>query len=186
MKLVFAVAGFLVLAGCSGLPIFNRAAPEVVEPATDNTDPLAQIRPVLRPGASGQSEPADLDLGTTIVSLGAPTDPGLWLKTPLVGQEVTGRVQTAGQWALVAACRLRRCRRWAYRLPNCPKSRCFGASLAQVFCSLFAGKRLHCAAVGFQKRDYSYSIMLGEFAQPPCNRFLNEPLPVRYIRGSPA
>ncbi|NNE53637.1 MAG: hypothetical protein HKN30_14695 [Sulfitobacter sp.] len=31
-------------------------------------------------------------LGTTVVSLGSPTEPGLWLKTPLVKQERQGRV----------------------------------------------------------------------------------------------
>ena len=31
-------------------------------------------------------------LGTTIVSLGSPTEPGLWLKTPLVKEEGRGRV----------------------------------------------------------------------------------------------
>ncbi len=31
-------------------------------------------------------------LGTTIASLGAPTEPGFWLKTPLVRRETQGRV----------------------------------------------------------------------------------------------
>ena len=31
-------------------------------------------------------------LGTTIVSLGSPTEPGFWLKTPLVKAEIAGRV----------------------------------------------------------------------------------------------
>ena len=31
-------------------------------------------------------------LGTTVASLGSPTEPGFWLKTPLVKSETTGRV----------------------------------------------------------------------------------------------
>lgn len=31
-------------------------------------------------------------LGTTIATLGAPTEPGIWLKTPLVGETTMGRV----------------------------------------------------------------------------------------------
>lgn len=32
------------------------------------------------------------NLGTTIASLGSPTEPGFWLKTPLVSAETMGRV----------------------------------------------------------------------------------------------
>ena len=35
-------------------------------------------------------------LGETIVSLGDPTEPGIWMKTPLVSQAQAGRVETAG------------------------------------------------------------------------------------------
>ena len=35
-------------------------------------------------------------LGSTIASLGSPTDPGIWLKTPLVGEVIQGRVQYPG------------------------------------------------------------------------------------------
>ena len=37
-------------------------------------------------------EATSRQLGTTGVSLGAPTEPGLWLKTPLVQAEAQGRV----------------------------------------------------------------------------------------------
>ena len=39
------------------------------------------------------AEPAGEEaLGTTIATLGDPADPGIWLKTPLVGELTTGRV----------------------------------------------------------------------------------------------
>ncbi len=34
-------------------------------------------------------------LGTTIASLGSPTDPGIWMETPLVSEVVQGRVEYA-------------------------------------------------------------------------------------------
>jgi hypothetical protein len=36
-------------------------------------------------------------LGTTIASLGSPTDPGIWFKTPLVGEVTQGRVEYNGK-----------------------------------------------------------------------------------------
>lgn len=41
-------------------------------------------------------EPAgERKLGTTVGSLGAPTDPGIWVKTPLVSKLTPGRVEVA-------------------------------------------------------------------------------------------
>lgn len=36
-------------------------------------------------------------LGTTIASLGSPTDPGIWFKTPLVGDVMQGRIEYNGK-----------------------------------------------------------------------------------------
>ncbi len=36
-------------------------------------------------------------LGTTIASLGSPTEPGLWLETPLVDAPTSGRIEYNGQ-----------------------------------------------------------------------------------------
>ena len=41
-------------------------------------------------------------LGTTVASLGDPVEPGLWLKTPLVREEMPGRVRLSGQSAEVS------------------------------------------------------------------------------------
>lgn len=55
--------------------------------AFDTTTPQERAEAVAvaaRPGAR--------DLGVTIASLGAPTEPGFWLKTPLVSAAAKGRV----------------------------------------------------------------------------------------------
>jgi hypothetical protein len=36
-------------------------------------------------------------IGTTIATLGAPADPGIWVKTPLVTQVTQGRIQYQGR-----------------------------------------------------------------------------------------
>ncbi len=81
----------------------------------DAADPPAATEPsVVEVGAGGQSA-ASLDktteaekeaataapaggsvLGTTIASLGDPTEQGFWLRTPLVDTETQGSVETAG------------------------------------------------------------------------------------------
>ncbi|KQI68537.1 D-galactarate dehydratase [Loktanella sp. 3ANDIMAR09] len=45
--------------------------------------------------------PAAAALGTTLVSLGSPADPGIWLKTPLVSELTPGRVAYGGNEANV-------------------------------------------------------------------------------------
>lgn len=49
-----------------------------------------------RAAAQAAPEPAgEQRLGTTIATLGAPTDPGFWLETPLVSTAREGRVEAA-------------------------------------------------------------------------------------------
>ena len=108
----------VILAGCSQLSNPFQREPEAQAPDPDT------VRPVERPaapatdvgalGGVGQSAEA-LDttteaeraaatapdtggaaLGQTVASLGDPTEPGFWLKTPLVQSETPGRVETAG------------------------------------------------------------------------------------------
>ena len=54
--------------------------------ALDTTTP-EQRAAAARPAAAGAR-----NLGTTVASLGSATEPGLWLKTPLVTAEAQGRV----------------------------------------------------------------------------------------------
>ena len=54
--------------------------------ALDTTTP-EQRAAAAQPAAAGERA-----LGTTVASLGSATEPGLWLKTPLVSEETQGRV----------------------------------------------------------------------------------------------
>lgn len=53
----------------------------------DTTTPEEQAAAQAVPEVGGER-----GLGTTIASLGSPSEPGFWLKTPLVQDEVSGRV----------------------------------------------------------------------------------------------
>lgn len=55
--------------------------------ALDTTTPEQRAAAVAAPTAETARE-----LGQTVATLGSPTEPGLWLKTPLVTQEAMGRV----------------------------------------------------------------------------------------------
>ncbi|MFD0857717.1 hypothetical protein [Roseovarius aquimarinus] len=106
------LAALALLAGCA-------AAPEWLRPAKPKPEPVAKPAPApeagaaVRPPASARTaeefdttSAADKaaaaapsadgrDLGTTIASLGAPGEPGFWLKTPLVETRRAGRVSYA-------------------------------------------------------------------------------------------
>jgi len=101
----------LVLAGCASpsLQVAPDAAPvtEVVAPAVETLDPTPAPPPPPkartvdqfdttsaedRAAAVATPEPAgETKLGTTIATLGSPADPGIWIKTPLVTELVSGR-----------------------------------------------------------------------------------------------
>ncbi len=116
----FVITGVIlgVLSGCSGLDqLFpNRAAPAdpftqapaepaapeatlapetaapPPPPAASTAEALDTTTPEQRAAATAAPTAPTAALGTTIVSLGSPTEPGLWLKTPLVEAEAQGRV----------------------------------------------------------------------------------------------
>lgn len=98
MRYLIAISGVLAVSGCAQVErvLAPRAAPvpEMVTPATpemlDATTP--QERQAARVEAAGT--PAT-GLGVTVASLGSPTTPGLWLKTPLVDSPGRGRVDHA-------------------------------------------------------------------------------------------
>lgn len=52
--------------------------------------------------AAAQKTPSARDLGVTIASLGAPSEPGFWLKTPLVKAPAKGRVEYGANGKSVA------------------------------------------------------------------------------------
>ncbi|MBM1865880.1 hypothetical protein [Pseudosulfitobacter pseudonitzschiae] len=106
------------------MPAFLQPRPDAAEARTDSDS--AGVRPKERPAAAvpatGARTVADFDtvsaeekaaataapakagarLGVTVASLGSPSEPGLWLKTPLVKSEQPGRVTFAGSGKSVA------------------------------------------------------------------------------------
>ena len=58
----------------------------------DTTTEEQRQAAVAAPAEAGARE-----LGTTIASLGSPTDPGIWMKTPLVSAVTQGRVEYNGK-----------------------------------------------------------------------------------------
>lgn len=76
--------------GESRLPPATTAAPP---PASATTaDAFDTTTPEQRAAAAAPSTGGQTALGRTVVSLGAASEPGLWLKTPLVSAEAQGRV----------------------------------------------------------------------------------------------
>ena len=77
--------------GESTLPPATTAAPPATTARTaealDTTTPEQRAAAAAAPVAGAQTV-----LGTTVASLGAATEPGLWMKTPLVKTESQGRV----------------------------------------------------------------------------------------------
>ncbi len=63
-------------------------------PAARTAEALDTTTPEQRAAAAAPAAPeaSTSALGSTVVSLGSPTEPGLWLKTPLVKAEAQGRV----------------------------------------------------------------------------------------------
>ncbi len=87
------------VAGCGILPEQGSEAPAGAVVGADD----ATVRPQSRPDgveaveAVPDEAPAPArsgNLGTTVASLGDAAQPGLWLKTPLVGTEQPGRVRS--------------------------------------------------------------------------------------------
>ena len=115
MRVVFVIA-VAMLAGCS-TPSFQgmfgtTPAPVATSPV-QTLDPTPPPAPPVTAGTAEQFdttsqeerdaalvvEPPAEDplLGTTIASLGSPTEPGIWLKTPLVTALAPGRIMYEGQ-----------------------------------------------------------------------------------------
>ncbi|MDD8023354.1 MAG: D-galactarate dehydratase [Paracoccaceae bacterium] len=101
--LVLADCGALGLGGTPGAaPAPLLAAPEAVtvaplpKPTARVAEEFDTTTPAQRAAAAAAPLAAETRLGTTIASLGDPTDPGFWLKTPLVSAPAKGRVAVAG------------------------------------------------------------------------------------------
>lgn len=90
-----------LLAGCAGgLGLSGSPAPAAAEaPGAETPRPVARpTEPTTAAVAAGGGPAEGVAAGSggeTIASLGDPTDPGLWLETPLVSREQPGRIVTA-------------------------------------------------------------------------------------------
>ncbi|GGX56893.1 hypothetical protein GCM10007385_27100 [Tateyamaria omphalii] len=93
----------LSVAGCDALPRWAggaQPAPVVEQPAEDQAgeletglDDVVEDQPL--PDPDDAQEVSIGTLGRTVASLGNAAEPGLWLKTPLVSVEQSGRVYYA-------------------------------------------------------------------------------------------
>lgn len=101
IRLVLALCLVSALAGCGGgfrpLAFLDRdrggsdvpPPPSVAEGEESGAEDPTEAAPAAIPAQSGE-------LGTTIATLGDPSRPGLWLETPLVSTQTTGRIVTEG------------------------------------------------------------------------------------------
>jgi hypothetical protein len=71
--------------------VVRPAAGAVAVEALDTTTPEQRREAVASAPTSGDGR-----IGSTVASLGAPGEPGFWIKTPLVSEEQTGRLVYVG------------------------------------------------------------------------------------------
>lgn len=72
------------------------AQPPAPPPSARNVDDFDTTTTAARQAAT-QAVAGGTRIGTTIATLGAPADPGIWVKTPLVTQVTQGRIQYQGR-----------------------------------------------------------------------------------------
>jgi hypothetical protein len=98
---------FVLLAACEMPAVDAPVAGEVAAtPATDLPPPPPRTARTVdqfdttsaaERQAATQVSAGGAELGTTIATLGSPTEPGIWLKTPLVTTVTQGRVRYQGR-----------------------------------------------------------------------------------------
>ncbi len=105
-KWVIGAVALAFLAGCDEMPRVNMPDWRLFDRADRTQEPPVAQAPEIeesQPQAETEDTAPSLDgaLGTTVVSLGAASEPGMWLKTPLVSRERKGRVYYNGLWLAV-------------------------------------------------------------------------------------
>ena len=83
----------LALAEALAPPAITAPMPETTATSIEEFDTTSVAE---RAAADAEVIEEDIPLGTTIASLGAPTDPGIWLETPLVTALTPGRITYQG------------------------------------------------------------------------------------------
>lgn len=76
--------------GVAGARVTSAPIPK---PSAKTVDALDTTTPEQRAAAVAKPVAAEQRLGKTIASLGDPTDPGFWIRTPLVSTSAQGRVE---------------------------------------------------------------------------------------------
>ncbi len=89
----------VLVGGCTALD--DMAGPTSGGETTG--DAVAEVRPQARPETEADvaAPVATGALGTTVATLGDPSQPGLWIETPLVGSEQPGAVKFKGKTVAV-------------------------------------------------------------------------------------
>jgi hypothetical protein len=118
MKQIFLMIPILAVAGCT-TPSFQGPFGVPQDGGVDTAVPAPTLDPTPPPPPPTNATTVDqfdtttaedreeaqvinasatqTELGTTIASLGPPTEPGIWLKTPLVTQLTPGRIRYQGK-----------------------------------------------------------------------------------------
>ena len=107
MRWVLMIGALTLLGGCAAGPQVSPEEEIAGEGRETGVTSDILVRPRARPeglrGVAREAEPAGSEagavsglLGTTVASLGSVSEPGLWLKTPLVAGEQTGQVRVPG------------------------------------------------------------------------------------------
>ncbi len=107
---IISVGLVAALAGCGALDRARPDAPPAVAVTLDPGDSVThpQARPGAMPPAAIPAPPAPAEngsLGETLAGLGAPGEPGFWLRTGLVAAVAPGRVVTASDQSLAVELR---------------------------------------------------------------------------------
>ena len=117
-RTVLLAFAWLLLAGCEGLevPTLSGLSREPAQTGVPS-DPAGVEEVSAVPGAQAEDfdtttasekarasavTPRGQPLGMTVASLGSPSEPGFWLKTPLVREEMAGVVRSRDTGARVA------------------------------------------------------------------------------------
>jgi hypothetical protein len=97
------ILSLMILAACA-MPVADTPAtaeiatnlPAAAPRSARNVDDFDTTTAAVRQAAT-QVVAGGTAIGTTIATLGAPADPGIWVKTPLVTQVTQGRIRYQGR-----------------------------------------------------------------------------------------
>ena len=86
------IAGPVLTGTAPRTPGKSSSASSIGVPASASAEALDTTTRAVRVAAAAAPVRGEQRLGTTIASLGDPSQPGFWIKTPLVGSEADGRI----------------------------------------------------------------------------------------------